>query len=296
MKIRLVIVLLLLSYSSSLAQQYNDEEIAIFYKKIIKTLAHDSLRGREASTEYEQKAGVFINKVFKEIFSKKSESFSFEYKEGQNEGYKKSENIFYFHDIKADSTVILSAHYDHLGVGSDRTRSYGKTGIHNGADDNASGVALMLSLAKTIKSSEIEKYNFLFVAYSAHENGLFGSKAFFSFLVQKKVPIALVLNFDMVGRFDEKARVLNIYGIKTLNKNQTFLQKPVFEGNIYTENSEKVLLTDAGVFAENNIPALSFTTGIHNDYHKLSDDEEFINYDGILMVQKLVEQFFNNQK
>ncbi len=292
MKIGLSIIFLLLSYSS-IAQQSTDENLFIYYKKIIQTLAHDSLKGREASTEYEQKAGVFIIKEFKEIFKKKPESHIFDYQEENSQAKKTSKNIYYLLDNKADSTIIVSAHYDHLGINSNRTRSYGKTGIHNGADDNASGIALMLSLAKQIKNLKAKKYNFIFVAYSAHENGLFGSKSFYSFLAKKKITIALVLNFDMVGRFDNKARVLNIYGISTLLKNQTFFEKPIFEGNIYTQNSEKVYLTDAGVFAEKNIPSLSFTTGLHNDYHKITDDEIYINYEGILLVQKFIEQFLN---
>lgn len=272
-----------------LGQHLEDEKK--YLQKIIQTLAHDSLNGREASTEYEQKAAVFIIKQFKDIFKKKPESHIFDYQEEENQAKKKSVNIYYLLDNKADSTIIVSAHYDHLGINSNRTRSYGKTGIHNGADDNASGVALMLSLAKKVKNLKTKKYNFIFVAYSAHENGLFGSRAFYSFLAQEKIPIALVLNFDMVGRFDNKARVLNIYGSNTLHQNQTFFEKPVFDGNIYTNNSEKVYLTDAGIFAEKNIPSLSFTTGIHNDYHKITDDEMYINYEGIVLVQKFIEQF-----
>ena len=95
----------------------------------------------------------------------------------------------------------------------------------------------------------------------------------------------------MVGRFDEKARVLNIYGTKTLLQYQTFFDNITFNGKIYTSEHDKILMTDAKAFVETGIPSLSFTTGLHDDYHKISDDEIYINYNGIQIIQQLIESF-----
>jgi len=120
---------------------------------------------------------------------------------------------------------------------------------------------------------------------------LFGSADFTLFCRNEFPPLALVFNFDMVGRFDEKARVLNIYGTKTLLQYQTFFDNITFNGKIYTSEHDKILMTDAKAFVETGIPSLSFTTGLHDDYHKISDDEIYINYNGIQIIQQLIESF-----
>lgn len=287
MKIGLSILFLLLSYST-IAQQSTDENRIIYYKKIIQTLAHDSLKGRSASSVYENKTAEFIYQEFKSIFPSKPQIHHFTY---QTDSSHSSKNVFYFLNNHADSTILIGAHYDHIGMGENRSRSYGKKGIHNGADDNASGVALMLAIAKSYKSWSTKKYNYVFVAYSAHEIGLFGSAAFVLFCKNKLPPLALTINFDMIGRFDEKARVLNIYGIKTLLQHQNFFENTTFNGKIYTNEHDKIFMTDAKAFVETGIPSLSFTTGLHDDYHKISDDEIYINYNGIQIIQHLIESF-----
>lgn len=287
MKISLSVLFLLLSFNT-IAQQATDKNLILFYKQIIQTLAHDSLKGRPSSSIYEDIAAKFICQEFKSIFSKNPKIHHFSY---QTDSIHSSKNVFYFLNNHADSTILIGAHYDHIGMGENRSRSYGKKGIHNGADDNASGVALMVAIAKSSQSWKTKRYNYVFVAYSAHEVGLFGSAAFELFCKNKLPPLALVINFDMVGKFDEKARVLNIYGIKTLLKHQDFFGNNTFNGKIYLNETNKIFMTDAKPFAERGIPSLSFTTGLHDDYHKISDDEIYINYDGIQAIQQLIESF-----
>jgi Zn-dependent M28 family amino/carboxypeptidase len=149
----------------------------------------------------------------------------------------------------------------------------------------------MLAIAQSHNSWSTKKYNYVFVAYSAHEIGLFGSAAFAIYCRNKLPPLVLAINFDMIGRFDENARVLNIYGTKTLLQHQYFFEKTTFSGKIHTSEHEKLFMTDAKVFVETGIPSLSFTTGLHDDYHKISDDEIYINYDGIRIIQQLIESF-----
>ncbi|MCP9748233.1 M28 family peptidase [Lacihabitans sp. CS3-21] len=230
MKFSLSFIFLLLS-NSTIAQQSTDGNLIFYYKKIIQILAHYSLNGRSASSIFEDKAAKFIYQEFESTFSAKPKIHEFTYQTDSNHF---SKNIYYFVNNHADSTILIGAHYDHIGLGENRSRSYGKKGIHNGADDNASGVALMLAIAQSLNSLSTKKYNYVFVAYSAHEIGLFGSAAFALFCRNKLPPLALVINFDMVGRFDKNARVLNIYGKKTLLQHQYFFETTTFSGKIHT--------------------------------------------------------------
>ncbi|MFN3852239.1 MAG: M28 family peptidase [Spirosomataceae bacterium] len=261
-----------------------------FYQRIIKILADDSMQGRPVSSVYEDSACNFICRELSEIFNKKVTIQHFQYH--YNGKTKHSKNVYYYVDNQVDSTILIGAHYDHIGLGEERSRSYGKKGIHNGADDNASGVAMMLGLAKTFDKWASKSFNYIFVAYSAHEIGLFGSENFYSYYQKKYPKLKLVLNFDMLGRFHEQARILNIYGVKTLEiRLKNALNDITFDGKIYNHESEKIFLTDAHVFANQDIQSISFTTGIHEDYHKITDDEEFINYSGLLTIQSFIEKF-----
>ena len=262
-----------------------------YFKEIIGVLANDSLQGRAVSSVYEEKSAKYISKKFKENKKFKPQIHHFQYFNADSSQSFTSKNVYCFLDNKADSTILIGAHYDHIGLGNGFSRSYNQKGVHNGADDNASGVALMLGLAKTHKKWVKKKYNYLFVAYSAHEIGLFGSTAFSKFCETNFKPIHFVLNFDMVGRFDEKAQILNIYGVQTLKKHKNYFDLLDFKGKIYTQESDIIFQTDAKSFAQKNIQSLSFTTGIHIDYHKVSDDENKINYKGLLYIQQIIQKF-----
>jgi len=284
---KLVSMVSLLFVSFSMNAQVNEHS---FYQRIIKILADDSMQGRPVSSVYEDSACNFICRELSQIFNKKVAIQHFQYH--YNGKTKQSKNVYYYVDNQVDSTILIGAHYDHIGLGEERSRSYGKKGIHNGADDNASGVAMMLGLAKTFDKWASKSFNYIFVAYSAHEIGLFGSENFYSYYQKKYPKLKLVLNFDMLGRFHEQARILNIYGVNTLETRlNNALNNIPFNGKIYNHESEKIFLTDANVFAKQNIQSISFTTGIHEDYHKITDDEEFINYSGLLTIQSFIEKF-----
>ncbi len=261
------------------------------YQSVIKTLADDSLYGRPVGSVYEEKAAAYINSQLLEMNLALPMTQKFDFKL-QNKKVK-SKNLYCYLDNHSDSTILLGAHYDHLEMGSDLSFNYSnRQGIHNGADDNASGVALLLGLAMNSKNWMSKYYNYIFVAYSAHEIGLFGSEHFSKFCEKNKVKLKLVLNFDMVGRLDSTAPVLSLYAKPNPNELliSDILQK--FKSlKIDTNESEKVLRTDCKHFASKGIPCLSFTSGLHSDYHKTSDDEEKINYQGLLLIQKVVEEF-----
>ncbi|MDQ3045914.1 MAG: M28 family peptidase [Bacteroidota bacterium] len=251
------------------------------------------MKGREVSSLQEKKAAEIILKEFKKIKKFKPLLQHFIYLHPDSLKEKKSSNVYCFINNHADSTILIGAHYEHIGLGGKLSYSLGKKNqIHNGADDNASGVALMLGLSQTFRTWQSRNYNYLFVAYSAHEIGLFGSSSFYGFSKGKFPPICQVINFDMVGRLDEKQPVVNVYGIgkgDKATKNQLDSLAFTFKTKIYTEEESKITDTDCRAFVREGIRCLSFTTGLHSDYHKVSDDEEKINYSGIFKVQMLVE-------
>lgn len=148
-----------------------------YYRRVMGCLASDSLQGREGGTFYEQVAAKFILEEFSSIPNCRAKLQSFRFTKDSMRS--KSQNIIAYFDHHAPKTLLLSAHYDHIGLGGDLSMSQGVHAVHNGADDNASGVALMLGLAKAL-SAECKTYNLLFVSYGAHEKGLYGSSNFFN--------------------------------------------------------------------------------------------------------------------
>lgn len=189
-------------------------------------------------------------------------------------------NILGFLDKGAHQTVVIGAHYDHLGMGGESSLFTGDPAIHYGADDNASGVAGMLEIARNIVANEKEfsNYNYLFIAFSGEEMGLLGS-AYFTKNIPKRIQnLAYMINLDMIGRMEENLVAIN--GVGT---------SPIWEKLITEEgcNRLRIKTTNSGVgpsdhtsFYYLEIPVLHFFTGTHKDYHKPSDLPEFINYKG----------------
>lgn len=181
----------------------------------------------------------------------------------------------------AQYTVVIGAHYDHLGRGEDGNSLHAaKDGsIHNGADDNASGTAALMQLATWIKKDELRKYNYMFIHFSAEELGLIGSKKIVEKLGLDSTNVAYMINMDMVGRLNDSTHALTVGGVGT---------SPMW-GKVVNVNDErfKIVVDSSGVgpsdhssFYYQNIPVLFFFTGTHSDYHKPSDDANKINYDG----------------
>lgn len=291
-----VLILFLMGVTAGSGQSSKDKNTLKTYKEIISVLANDSLEGRATSSINEDKSAQFIIKKltkYNKYFQPQLQRFS--YTRTDTSKTKESKNVYCYINNNANKTILIGAHYDHLGMGDGLSRNYGKKGIHNGADDNASGVALVLSLAQKFTNWENKKFNYLFVFYSAHELGLFGSAAFNAITVENFTPITLALNFDMVGRFDADQKIINVYGINTLLNNQLQLINALsFDGIIRTNFSDKIYQCDLKKFAEAKIPSLSFTTGIHSDYHKITDDEDQINYIGMLQIENYIIQLLKN--
>ncbi len=189
-------------------------------------------------------------------------------------------NVIGFIDNKAANTVVIGAHYDHLGFGGDESLYRGKPAVHNGADDNASGVAALIEIARFLKNGNDNKNNYLLMAFSGEEKGLLGSNYFMKNPTVPLEKINYMINMDMLGRLKKEEPVLLINGAGT-----SPAWKITF--NYVKIDSLKIKTTDSGIgpsdhtsFYLKDIPVLHFFSGTHTDYHKPSDDENLINYVG----------------
>jgi aminopeptidase YwaD len=192
-------------------------------------------------------------------------------------------NIAAYIDNHAPYTIVLGAHYDHLGYGEDgnslSTEAKKQKLVHNGADDNASGTAALMQLANKLKHSKLRYHNYLILHFSGEELGLFGSKAFVKDQKLDSSFVAYMINMDMVGRLNDSTHALQVGGMGTspawagaINKND-----PRFRISF---DSSGIGPSDHTSFYNAGIPVLFFFTGTHRDYHKPSDDAEKINYAG----------------
>ena len=185
------------------------------------------------------------------------------------------------------SAVVVSAHYDHLGLGWPDVRKGNKGKIHNGADDNASGVAVMLELAKTLGKSYKPARTIIFVAFSGEEAGLLGSKYFVD--NYKKFKFFANLNLDTVGRLFGKK-------IMILNANTAKEWKFIFMGTEYTTGIGSDIITqdldasDQVSFIAKGIPAIQFFSGPNSDYHRPTDTIDKIDADGLVKVATVAKE------
>ncbi len=198
-------------------------------------------------------------------------------------------NVIGFIDNSAPNTIIIGAHYDHLGYGEDRNSLYtGHTPeIHNGADDNASGTAAMIELGKLLKAPNLKNNNYLVMAFSGEELGLFGSKYFTEHPTIDLTKVNYMINMDMIGRLKDSTRGLSIGGYGTSPTWGSVLSKKDKYFNLSFDSSGTGP-SDHSSFYRKEIPVLFFFTGTHSDYHKPTDDAAKINFTGELQVIKFI--------
>lgn len=295
--ISILAALAIVSCKKEVAEPVSMKEDVVF-------LASDSLKGRDTGTPYELMAAEYLAGRFETMqIGPKGENgyfqtFSFTpsddphkettYDSIASDGTITGTNVIAYMDNQAETTVIIGAHYDHLGLGGEGSLYRGEdSAIHNGADDNASGVAVMLNLAQRIKDSTLTANNYLFIAFSGEELGLLGSNYFVKNPTIDLDKSTYMINMDMVGRLNEEKQ-LAVYGVGT---------SPVFKQSLFANNNGRfeVAENDSGVgpsdhtsFYLMDIPVLHFFTGQHEDYHKPSDDAELLNYVGMQSVSDYI--------
>jgi aminopeptidase YwaD len=203
-------------------------------------------------------------------------------------------NVVGYLDNGAANTIIIGAHYDHLGYGEDHNSLWaGTPAIHNGADDNASGTSAVIELARMLKAHNYKNNNYLFICFSGEEMGLFGSKYFTEHPAIDIHTIDYMINLDMIGRLNDSSKTLVIGGYGTSPSWGTIVAAKEKAFSIKFDSSG-VGPSDHASFYRKNIPVLFFFTGIHSDYHKPTDDVEKINFTGevfiIKYIYKIIEQ------
>jgi hypothetical protein len=285
-------------------------------KEDVAALADDAMGGRQTGTAGELMAAAYIEArmtevglepkgvegTFMQTFTFKASTNPHEQAEFTNlteEGAVTGTNVIGYIDNQADKTVVIGAHYDHLGTGGEGSLyREDETSIHNGADDNASGVAIMLKIANALRQGQSDKgnqkqSNYLFIAFSGEEIGLLGSNYFVKNPTIDTKKVSYMINMDMVGRLNEE-KVVAVYGVGTSPRFKQALFANNDQGLTVSEHDSGVGPSDHTSFYLADIPVLHFFTGQHSDYHKPSDDAEKLNYEGMEKISKYLLNIVND--
>lgn len=235
---------------------------------------------------------VFVSKkVAQKYFSDPGTTLDLKLKITIGEKKRTGHNVIGYLNNGAAYTAVLGAHYDHLGLGEDGNsllQSREKL-IHNGADDNASGTAALLELARILKQTNQKNINYLFIAFSGEELGLYGSKYFADNPTIPLSDISYMINMDMIGRLNDSSRVLTIGGYGTSPQWSFFIKSQERKRPFVIRiDSSGTGPSDHTSFYRKNIPVLFFFTGLHADYHKPGDDAEKINYAGEAKIIRFI--------
>ncbi len=268
------------------------------------TSAEDGLQfnGKEKS-ELINIPVIYINKeAAKKYLSDESATLDLKLKVDIGDRKRTGNNVVGYIDNGAPTTVVLGAHFDHLGFGEDGNSMIRNVSnqIHNGADDNASGAAALIELARMLKASKLTASNYLFIAFSGEELGLYGSKFFVENPTIDLTKVNYMINMDMVGRLNDSSKTITVGGYGT---------SPVW-GSLYGTTSKKNKLYSEGLafrfdssgtgpsdhtsFYRKDIPVLFYFTGLHTDYHKPTDDFDKVNYIGQMQIVKHIYSLIEN--
>jgi len=209
--------------------------------------------------------------------------------------------------VLKDEAIVIGAHYDHLGHGGTDSLAVNSTDIHHGADDNASGTAAVIELARHFAAQRGNKRTIIFIAFSGEEEGLLGSQYYVSNPVWPLEKTVAMINLDMVGRLN--ADKLNVGGIGTAAEWRATVERENTKGRAMSKAAATSFSTVSATITPNfalqlnedgygpsdhqsfyikKVPVLFFFTGTHSDYHKPSDTFEKINYVGLNRVVNYV--------
>lgn len=278
------------------------------FRKDASYLASDELGGREIGTEGEKLASTYVADRFSEIglapkgdsgtffqffdFVPKANPHVMEVGDSLSVGMGivkkiRGSNVLGYIDNGAAHTVVIGAHFDHLGMGDENSLFKGEPAVHNGADDNASGIAVLIEVAERLKNRNTSN-NYLIMAFSGEEKGLWGSNYFCKNPLIPLESINYMLNMDMVGRLNEEKK-LAINGVGTSPAWMPELEKIQVDSISLVTTESGVGPSDHTSFYLKDIPVLHFFTGQHEDYHKPGDDFEKLNIEGMLSVTDFID-------
>lgn len=257
-------------------------------RKHVDVLADDTFEGREAGSRGGRAAGMYLMKEFQRHNLKPAGDNGTFFQDFENG----SRNILGLlegsdPDLKAQ-VIVIGAHYDHVGYGTPRN-SYGPFGnIHNGADDNASGVSGLLEIVDAMRSlPQMPARSILFALWDGEEKGLNGSKHWTAHPTLPLDRCVFAVNLDMIGRLREQG--VEVYGTRTLRGLRQRISWANRDDSLPLDFTwEMKEDSDHWSFYKKNIPVVMFHTGLHSEYHRPSDDSHLLNYAGIEQVSRLV--------
>jgi len=268
----------------------------------VQYLASDRMKGRGTGSRENEKAAQYVIKQFRKLGLAPLGTHGYQQPFTARvrrvvvpDSLRPANNVLGFLDNNAPYTIVIGAHFDHLGMGrqgsSKAPQPEGQ--IHNGADDNASGVAGLLELARYFSQNAVkEPYNFLFIAFGAEELGLQGSRYFVNNPTLPLEKINFMTNMDMIGRYNS-GRGVGIGGYGTSDAWPDVFKDVTGEVKFFTDRAGSGG-SDHGSFYAKNIPVLFFHTGGHDDYHTPTDDADKVVAEaeaGILAIEiKLIEK------
>lgn len=280
------------SHLFSQEQIISDEQLKRNLERHVYTLAADSMMGRKARTQEIIPTIKYIKNEFKKIGLKpyKEDTYDQIFSQGVNligliEG---SDSIL------KNECILVVAHHDHIGF---KTVN-GSNVVYNGADDNASGVAALLEIARNISNNDKKpSRTIVFITLDAEELGLIGSNYFVNNCPLPLENIKFVFNLDMVGAL-KLGGELTYAGVKMLKGGKKIFDEHSndIDGlKVNVKDFDKMFLGDSdhSSFAVKDIPAVYISTGLKSPYHKPEDDAELIDYDGLVLVTKHVTKMVN---
>lgn len=191
-------------------------------------------------------------------------------------------------DASSDEVLVIGAHYDHLGRGGFGSVNPEDAGqIHNGADDNASGVAALLGVAERLAEPPGPRLSIVFVAFTGEEFGLLGSGRYVDAPAVPLDRTRAMLNLDMVGRLEGDPLI--VYGVGTADEWEHLVSEAATIAGVEIRFREEGYgPSDQTSFYARDIPVLHFFTNVHGDYHRPGDDWQKIDVEGIRRVTQMV--------
>lgn len=302
-------VFILAACSSSETETVTSPKISFLdIQSHITYLADDEMRGRETGTAEEAAAANYIADLFREYgldpagdegtyFQEFTVNMSVLDNPHASEGDSSAEKRLAKNVAgllqgtgNSDEVIIVGAHYDHLGMGEFGSLSDGDPKIHNGADDNASGTTGVLELAEYFSANRPQT-DILFLAFSGEEMGLLGSQHYVDNPTVDLEHALAMINMDMVGRMSNER--LMIFGVATTDNWELILTEANSDSLDLELVPDGTGSSDHTSFYYKEIPVLHYFTDTHADYHRPSDDPEWINAEGQQKVLNHVVSVIN---
>jgi len=310
----LLLTISIISCASKKAIDINEDNIKNEFAAEIKAddlkehlyiFASDILEGRKTGEKGQKMAANYITAYYKNLGLKAPKGHDNYLQEipkafFNGESNADSENVIAYirGSEKPDEFVVISAHYDHLGMDGEE--------VYNGADDDGSGTSAVLEIAQAFQKAKKAGYgpkrSILFLNLTGEEEGLYGSKYYTSHPIFPLANTVANLNIDMVGRVDKKHKnkpdYIYLIGADKLsidlhklseetNKKYTHL-KLDYKYNDESDPNRFYYRSDHYNFAKNNIPVIFYFNGVHEDYHKITDTADKINYELLAKRTQLV--------